>query len=228
MVRTSPVNQLPYGPGPMTLLSPFKYTLLDGWWDPFLLEMVREEITSINEDAWVHTLAKAVKLSTVFENKFVINFERCTATRCISELYNRLRSPAFISWLERVIGISDLHFDPLGGGLHRIAPGGQLGAHIDFNVDAAKRWRRVNVLIYLNQCGVGGELRLFDEEAERVAISPAFNRMVIFECNEHSWHGHPYPLQGNVDRLSVAAYYFTHEAPPDAKPPHSTVWRLYS
>jgi hypothetical protein len=83
--------------------------------------------------------------------------------------------------------------------MHRILPGGYLAQHLDFNslnMEPQNQWRRVNVLLYLSDCGPGGELRLFGQDGrERVSISPKPNRMVVFESTERSWHGHPYPLQ---------------------------------
>lgn len=83
--------------------------------------------------------------------------------------------------------------------MHRILPGGYLAQHLDFNSlnkHARNQWRRVNVLLYLSECGQGGELRLFDQDGvERVSVTPQRNRMVVFESTERSWHGHPFPLQ---------------------------------
>lgn len=228
------VGQLPYrrrhlgcwGTSDKLKTSPFAHIVLDDWWDPFLISMVHEEIGLINESAWHHTQLVLAGGRTV-EDKRSLNFEHCSATRCISEIHARLRSRAFISWLEDVIGIRRLHFDTVGGGVHRIVPGGLLERHIDFNVDAEKRWRRVNVLTYLNEVSVGGELKLFNREGKaEIVIAPEPNRMVIFECGEMSWHGHPTPLGAGPDRLSIAAYYFTYEEPKGAAAPHSTVWFL--
>lgn len=212
----------PYPKVSTAKLEPFKHVVLDGWWDPFLLKCVKMEIETIEDSMWVvHDVTAGD--GTVLERKQNINFQRCTATFAISELRERLASPEFIAWLERVIGIAKLHFDEVGGGVHRIKPGGCLARHIDFNVSPKGEWRRVNVLIYLNKCGTGGELKLYGESVG-VEIAPEANRMVIFECSEHSWHGHPWELDDGPDRLSVAAYYFTYEKPADAAPEHSTVW----
>jgi hypothetical protein len=118
----------------------------------------------------------------------------------VTALYDQLTSPQWIATLEGLLGIPNLHFDELGGGLHRILPGGFLAQHLDFNsVDrpGGVQWRRVNILLYLSECGAGGELRMYGgtAEDERVVVPPKRNRMVVFECSEQSWHGHPYPMQ---------------------------------
>ena len=46
-------------------------------------------------------------------------------------------------------------------------------------------------------------------------ISPKFNRCVIFETNEISYHGHPTPLNTpvGITRKSIATYYYTKSRP---------------
>jgi len=44
-------------------------------------------------------------------------------------------------------------------------------------------------------------------------IAPEFNRTVIFETSDHSWHGHPIPAAR--PRRSLAAYMFTDARPVD-------------
>lgn len=210
---------------------PFKHAVFDNWWDPLVIELVKEEIDVIDDSEYFHARVRASVKSRfgvheqMLENKYSISFDRFAVSRFVKELHRRLSSPDFIEWVEKTIGIVDLHFDPIGGGVHMIKPGGLLETHVDFNVDDHKRWRRVNVLIYLNECGPGGELRLTTgKPGPQVVIPPQANRMVVFECSETSWHGHPVPLGPGPDRKSIAAYYFTKEAPPDAEPPHSTKW----
>lgn len=207
---------------------PFRHVVLEDLWDQRLLRMVHKEVSRIDDTAWTHTLARGrgARGLAVVEDKRSINFDRCKDTLAIVELHQELASQDFIGRVETWLGLSKLHFDTVGGGLHRIVPGGLLGAHVDFNVDAQLRWRRANVLVYLNECGAGGELKLYGESDEpQVTIAPKFNRTVVFECTESSWHGHPTPLAAGPDRLSVAAYYFTYEKPPVFAEPHSTIFR---
>jgi len=56
-------------------------------------------------------------------------------------------------------------------------------------------------------------------------IAAQFNRTVLFRTGEDSWHGHPEPLEGDAERRSLAAYYFTADPPPGSAPAHSTVFR---
>lgn len=147
-------------------------------------------------------------------------------------LLTLLASPEVVDGLlAATFGIDGLVMETAGGGMHQIPPGGRLAVHTDFNRSPATgRHRRLNLLIYLNEDwdpAWGGQLELWDDHGPARRIDPTWNRTVIFECSERSWHGHPHPLACPPDRArrSVAAYYFT-DAPPAGWDggDHSTVW----
>jgi len=138
-----------------------------------------------------------------------------------------IQSRPFLDLIGRITGIDDLLYDPfyLGGGTHENRHGAALDPHIDFNYHPSERWhRRLNLIVYLNhdwQAGWGGNLELFrDPYADRradVSVTPAFNRCVIFETTEHSWHAFdPIALpedQRHRSRKSVALYFYSQERP---------------
>ncbi|MBJ6983572.1 2OG-Fe(II) oxygenase [Luteimonas sp. MC1750] len=151
-----------------------------------------------------------------------------------------IQTPAFLGLIERLTGIDGLLYDPdyFGGGTHDNRDGQALDTHIDFNHHPATGWhRRLNLIVYLNpewDAAWGGALELRrdphdPENDEVVAIAPAYNRCVIFETTEHSWHGFP-PIRlpagrESLSRRSVALYFYTRERPADeAAPAHSTVY----
>lgn len=130
-----------------------------------------------------------------------------------------LNSRPFIGFLENLTGIKGLIPDPhfLGGGFHQTLNGGHLRVHADFNLHPIMHLeRRINALVYLNKDWkpeYGGQLELWDRAmAHRVqSIDPIFNRMVIFNTDSYSYHGHPDPThhpQG-LPRRSIAVYYYT-------------------
>jgi Rps23 Pro-64 3,4-dihydroxylase Tpa1-like proline 4-hydroxylase len=105
--------------------------------------------------------------------------------------------------------------------------------HADFNFyKRLNLYRRLNLLIYLNENwkeSWGGDLELWDRTGKRCVqrISPLFNRAVIFDTSNYSYHGHPRPLECPEERSrkSVALYYYTVEAPADDdRTPHTTVF----
>ena len=135
---------------------------------------------------------------------------------------DELSSQSFLNWLEKLTGISGLISDPDldGGGLHMIERGGFLNVHVDFLAHTTKRnWsRQLNLLLYLNKDWNpewNGALEFWDKSMTKPIqkIQPLFNRCVIFNTCEGSYHGHPNPLScpANIQRRSLALYYFRDE-----------------
>ena len=64
--------------------------------------------------------------------------------------------------------------------------------------------------------------------APEASIAPLFNRCVIFETHDHSWHGFDPivlpPEQRGLSRRSIALYFYTRAAAGDAPAAHSTVY----
>lgn len=143
----------------------------------------------------------------------------------------------FLSMLGELTGIPRLIYDPfyLGGGTHENRHGQDLRAHVDFNYHPSERWhRRLNLIVYLNpewEAAWGGNLQLYADpytQAEpSVSIEPKFNRGVIFETTEHSWHGFDRielpPERRSLSRKSVALYFYTRERDAtETAPKHTT------
>jgi len=128
-------------------------------------------------------------------------------------------SAPFLQFLEGITSIQGLIPDPYfsGGGFHEISNGGKLGVHADFRIhDRLHLNRRINVLVYLNKDWhdeYGGSLEIWDRNmaAKCKSISPIFNRCVIFNTDDSSFHGHPDPLNTpeGVTRKSLALYYYS-------------------
>ena len=131
-------------------------------------------------------------------------------------------SSVFLAFLEQLTGIDALLPDPYfqGGGMHQIVSGGILDIHTDFNAyGRLKLYRRLNVLLYLTDswaAGDGGELELWDGPPPQgicvKQIPPLFNRLVVFQTDKQSFHGHTQEWQpADRTRRSIALYYYTSE-----------------
>ena len=153
----------------------------------------------------------------------------------LREVFNELHSREFISLVERITGVPNLlpDEDLFGAGLHQSVKGAFLDVHVDFNYHPrTKHHRRLNVLIYMNKewkREYNGYLELWDKANQRQlqVIEPSFNRCVIFETNERSFHGHPAPLATppEVSRKSISVYYYTRERPfAESALEHNTVF----
>lgn len=145
----------------------------------------------------------------------------------------------FLDLIGRITGIENLLYDPwyFGGGTHENRNGQDLDAHVDFNRHPVEHWhRRLNLIVYLNHewnDAWGGSLQLHSDPRspdDRVTtITPLFNRAVIFETTEWSWHAFP-PIALPADkrahtRKSIALYFYTTQRPADElADTHSTIY----
>ncbi len=153
----------------------------------------------------------------------------------VKRLAAELSSRAWLEALERITGISQLLVDEelAGAGMHLTGSGGRLDVHVDFNyLEHRKLHRRLNILVYLNpewHPGWGGAIELWDKDVSRCGQSfvPKFNRCVVFQTSEFSFHGvTPVTAPEGMVRKSFAGYYYTREAPPNWDgTAHSTVFR---
>ena len=129
----------------------------------------------------------------------------------------RLNSPRTLRTLERISGVKNLLADPYldGAGLHASGPGGVLLPHSDFHLHGHEIFRRLNLLVYLNDDWEeedGGSLEFFgDAEAktEPKRVVPIGGRAVLFATNERSVHGFTNPIVEGKRRKSIALYYYT-------------------
>ncbi|MGH6707746.1 MAG: 2OG-Fe(II) oxygenase [Bradyrhizobium sp.] len=194
---------------------PFPHSILDNLFEEEILDQVLREFPRENDIAWKRfDDQRQVKLASTNENQippFIRHF-----------LYE-LNSSTFLRFLEVLTGIKGLISDPhfQGGGLHQIVPGGKLGAHTDFNKHPEFGLdRRLNVILYLNRDWreeYGGHFEMWDREVTHCVkgVLPIFNRMIIFDTNDFTFHGHPEPLRcpPGITRKSLALYYFSNGRP---------------
>ncbi len=229
------VTDSPRGLGELSALrdryqgaAPFPHVVLDNFLHPRHLRQIREAFPSPTTHPWY-------RYDNVFEKKLASNrFEHLPER--IVDLMFALNAPSIVTLFEGITGIVDLIPDDgfRGGGCHCIPQGGKLDIHADYNVHPdTGLHRRLNAILFLNddwQPGYAGELEFWDAEMRAAVqcIPPLFNRLVLFEVTDKSFHGHPEPLRGppTFFRKSMAWYYYTAERPPDEiGPPHSTLYQ---
>jgi hypothetical protein len=206
---------------------PFPHVVLDDFLEPRLLKDVLVEFDGQDRSLWHYTERETERK---YSTEDFLHFGPITRA-----VFSQLNAAPFLWFLEQLTGITGLIPDPhlRGGGLHEIKRGGALGVHADFNFyPRLNLYRRLNLLIYLNEDWPetwGGDLELWDRQGKSCVqrISPIFNRAVIFDTSNFSYHGHPRPLQCPEERArkSLALYYYTVEAPADEdRTPHTTVF----
>ncbi|MEM7510043.1 MAG: 2OG-Fe(II) oxygenase [Bacteroidota bacterium] len=194
--------------------NPFPHIMLDNFLKEDRASEIHDSFPKVSDDGWIHYVHYN-------EKKHGLNkLEHFSPV--ISNAIHELNSPRFVKWLSELTGIEGLKSDQMleGGGLHQTMRGGFLNVHADFTVHPHKRnWRRrVNLIIYFNpdwEESYGGALELWDRQMKacEIAIPPFYNRCVIFNTDEDSFHGYPEPITCPEDtsRKSIALYYFTEE-----------------
>ena len=152
-----------------------------------------------------------------------------------------LQTDEFLRFISEITSTPKLMYDPdyVGGGTHENRNGQDLDPHIDFNYHPrTSLHRRLNLILFLNSewhPNWGGALELHRDPAlpptqdEIAAIVPAFNRCVVFETTEHSWHGFRRivlpPGKEHISRRSIAVYFYTRERPAtETEASHGTVY----
>jgi Rps23 Pro-64 3,4-dihydroxylase Tpa1-like proline 4-hydroxylase len=153
----------------------------------------------------------------------------------IRELNELLASRELLELLSYALEIPELLADSqlVGGGMHQTAARGHLDVHVDFNFLEERQWhRRANLLLFFNRdwpAEWGGEFELWDADVKvrHHAHLPIFNRCVVFETNEISFHGvSAVKCPPGHSRKSFAAYYYTMSAPAHwSGQSHTTIFR---
>lgn len=208
---------------------PFPHAVIDNFLPEEVLDKVLEEFPGSKDIDWIDFDADVQKKLGSKTEQQMGPFTRF--------LMYQLNSATFIKFLEKLTGIEGLIPDPhyWGGGLHQIKPKGFLKLHSDFNFHPVlKVDRRINLLIYLNRDwdeSYGGNLELWDREIKNceAKIQPLFNRIVVFNTTDFSFHGHPEPLNCPPDRTrkSLALYYYSNGRPEgEVSRSSETMWKM--
>lgn len=209
---------------------PFPYFKIDNFIEPEKAKAIVAAYPTFDV-----ALEQGRAFSSVNERKKVQITDSSKYAAPVAELNSLLASQPFLDDLSYITGMPNLLADETltGGGIHVTGPGGRLDVHVDFNFMEEKQWhRRLNLLLYLNPSWKdewGGQIELWDEGVEHcgASFSPIFNRCVIFETNEISFHGVvPVSPSAPTPRKSFATYYYTKEAPAHwTGVSHSTIFR---
>ena len=107
-----------------------------------------------------------------------------------------------------------------GGGIHMHQSGDYLNTHLDYDIHPKLDMKRkLNLIVYLTpnwQPEWGGNLSLWSHNDSTgqpkeliTSISPMFNRAVLFDTTQNSWHGVTEGINApqGIYRKSLALYY---------------------
>lgn len=192
---------------------PFDHLVIDNFLNSDFAKLVEDEFFLYESDKW-HVYSNQIEEKKTCNTWN--NFESNTY-----KLFQLLNSKEMVEKLSELVDESlfadiGLH----GGGLHIHGKGGNLNPHLDYSIHPKLGLqRKLNIIIYVSSdrglCESGeGALGMWEGNAnspEKLVkqVNPVFNRAVIFDTTQNSWHGLVNPLSSSADyyRKSIAAYY---------------------
>lgn len=211
---------------------PFKHLAIDAFFESSFAERLLDEFPRFDPELARNEMGKIA-------NK-AVNTRIREISPAYRELYDIISGTAFLELMSRISGIPDLILDPkmYGGGTHESRHGQELDPHVDFNYDEAQQLhRRLNVIVYLNKgwrTEWGGAIEIHSNPRDPAtnqirAFDPIFNRCVMFETNEISWHGFPKidlpEDRRDLSRKSISIYLYTKTRPAEEiAPMHGTFY----
>lgn len=212
---------------------PFDHAVIDGFFSPDAARALAAEFPPYDDASW-HVYDNALEVKKTCNNWNLFT----PLTYRVMAAFN---DPAFVHRLGRLLGIEPLFADPglNGGGRHIHRPGGKLNTHLDYSIHPKLGLqRKLNLIVYLTegwQPEWGGDLGLWRHDAEHgqpgelvTKVAPLFNRGVLFDTTQNSWHGLPEPIRSpdGVCRTSLAVYYLT-TPPADVDPRGKALFAPY-
>lgn len=138
----------------------------------------------------------------------------------LGEITFAFQESEVIKAVEEITKIKNQIGDPglYAGGLSVMRAGDFLDPHIDNSHDQSREtYRRLNLLYYITpgwKLEDGGHLELWDKPVKQnVTIESRFNRLVLMETHNLSWHSVS-PIKKPLGlRKCVSNYYFSKESP---------------
>jgi 2OG-Fe(II) oxygenase superfamily len=231
LVRTQVVEEAGIHARTFGNAQPFRHIVIDDFLDPSVCRSLLDHFPNFEDRYALNEIGEVGGKAVRMDVREFADVYR--------ELDRYLQTPEFLDYVSVVTGIPDLLYDPdyIGGGTHENREGQGLDQHVDFNFHPGTRWhRRLNLIVYLNpewDEAWGGNLQLqadpWNGDSRGPTVAPLFNRAVIFETTERSWHGFstirlPQDRR-TLSRKSFAIYLYTKERPPgETAVSHATVY----
>jgi Rps23 Pro-64 3,4-dihydroxylase Tpa1-like proline 4-hydroxylase len=200
---------------------PFNHVVIDDFFLPEVAEQLIAEFPSYDSAVW------NAHYNNPIENKKACNhWDKFPKTTY--QVLHYLCSFDFENIVSDVTGninvIADMGLH--GGGWHAHTTAGNLNIHLDYSIHPKLQLERhYNLIVYLTpdwnpEWGGGLELWSHDNETGRAKqleklVVNKFNRAVLFDTTQNSWHGLPAKLNcpERVVRRSLAVYYVTEPDP---------------
>lgn len=191
-------------------INPFPYYYQDNILNEDFAKKLQEEILNIDDKDWD-------RYENPFEKKFTLR-NKFNFPPLLKSLFEELTTEKFVNKLSNICGYN-LFLDESRNfwGVHKYKNEDKLDIHVDAGLHPnTKQKKQLTLGIYLSSNwkeNYGCKLEIWkgdnasDDSAkiyEKVdEISPIFNRLVLFTCNDYSWHGNPEPVVGENDAKRI-------------------------
>ena len=198
---------------------PFNHVIIDDFWDKDFAQLLVADYPVYDSPVWNAHYKNAIedKKACNHWDKFPPNTYRA---------FSYLNSNEFISIVQTIAGRDNVKPDVglHGGGWHCHHKGGKLNVHLDYSIHPKLQLERhYNLIVYMTpdwnpSWGGGLELWSHNEDGSAkecaVTVENRFNRAVLFDTTQYSWHGLPDDLTcpEGINRQSMAVYYLTEPA----------------
>lgn len=214
------------------MLTPVKYLRLNNYPYPHLLcdnfikdidfaKLIQSEILELPKSEFD-------RYDNPFEQKYTLR-DKSRYPPMLQKLIDYFVCDDFIDGLSNLTGHKLLKDESkLYYGVHIYEPGDKLDIHVDAGIHPVLKLKKQLTLgLYLSYewlSSYGCELEIWDGDTldgqnydsvklkECVTkIAPLFNRLIIFDCNDKSWHGNPEPMCGpeTSKRIFVTVSYLS-------------------
>lgn len=193
--------------------TPYDHCIVDNFLCQEIIKKIDDEFLDYDSEKWY-------VYSNPLEAKKACNDWTSFGPATYS-LFTYLNSTEFTGLLSKLTGLK-LQSDPglHGGGWHCHGVAGNLNPHLDYSIHPKLGLQRViNIIIYVSKelnSSHGGYLGLWEHNEQEnspgkliTSIVPKYNRAVIFNTTQNSWHGMSEPLSvpNGIYRKSLAIYY---------------------
>lgn len=187
---------------------PFPHILIDNFLRDDIADKISSEFPPLSDKWWSY--------HNPIEVKYVYDFIQ-NLSPALRNVFYALASPEIVNKMRIITGISTLTYDQYlhGAGIHTHPRNGRLMMHLDYEkhpYTASKR--RLNIILYLSKNWKpewNGATELWNKDMSKKVVQSdvIFNRAIIFQTNEESWHGLPEKITcpKGVLRKSLAFYY---------------------
>lgn len=196
------------------LNKPFDHLIVDDFLEIKLAKKLEKEFPDYNSKIW-QGYNNPIEVKKICNNWNLFPKETY-------KVICYLNSKEFLKILETYLFKKNYLYTDIGlngGGWHIHKRGGKLNTHLDYSIHPKLGLqRKLNLIIYLNsnwKKNWGGFLGLWDNKSSKKpgslikSIEPKFNRAIIFDTTQNSWHGLPERIScpSNEYRKSIAIYY---------------------